>query len=338
MNEKLSRKASRLLLALALIGALAAGCAGPPQKQVYRIGVLLSGDIRLEPFSGLKDGLKELGYVEGENVVFEVQNAAGDRAKLPELAQAIVSSKPDVAVAGGGVEADALKAATEGSDLPVVFLAAASAVDRGLVASMSSSGNNLTGIDTNDTQLTAKRLEFITKMMPQARRILILHVPSITASVESVRVAEETATGLGLELTIVPAETEEDIRKATASISADNLHAILLVPGTVPVRQAMKEILYPLSVAQKIPIMGIEREELERGAVAIYGPSRYATGVQAARLVDKVLRGARPTDIPVETPEKLEFVINRVVVNRLGLEIPDEAWGLADEVVEIEVK
>lgn len=338
MNEKLSRKASRLLLALALIGTLAAGCAGPPQKRVYRIGVLLSGDIRLEPFSGLKDGLKELGYVEGEDVVFEVQNAGGDRAKLPELAQAIVSSKPDVAVAGGGVEADALKAATEGSDLPVVFLAVASSVDRGLVASLKSSGNNFTGIDTNDTQLTAKRLEFISKMMPQARWILILHVPSITPSVESVRVAEETAPGLGLELTIVPVETEEDIRQAAASISADNLHAILLVPGTAPVRQAMKEILYPVSVAQKIPIMGIEREELERGAVAIYGPSRYATGVQAARLVDKVLRGARPADVPVETPEQLEFVINRTITDRLGLEIPDEVWGLADEVVEIEVK
>ena len=331
-------KLRNLLLALVLISTLAAGCAGAPQKQVYRIGVLLSGDIRLEPFAGLKDGLKELGYVEGEDVVFEVRNAGGDRAKLPELAQEIVSSRPDVAVAGGGVEADALKAATEGSDLPVVFLAVASAVDRGLVASMTSSGNNLTGIDTNDTALTAKRLEFITKMVPQARRILILHVPSITPSVESVRVAEETALGLGLELTIVPVETEEDTRKAAASISADDVDAILLVPGTVPVRGAMKEILWPVSVAQKIPIMGIEREELGRGAVAIYGPSRYATGVQAARLVDKVLRGTRPADIPIETPEKLEFVINLTIADRLGLEIPDEAWGLADEVVEIEVK
>ncbi|MFQ5813949.1 MAG: ABC transporter substrate-binding protein [Anaerolineae bacterium] len=328
---------ARTSAGLLLIVALVVGCAQPQKKQVYRIGVLLSGDIRLEPLMGLKDGLEKLGYLEGEDIIFEVKNAGGDRGKLSELARAIVASQPDVAVAGGGIESDALKAATEGSDLPVVFLAVSSAVDRGLVESLRSSGNNLTGIETNDTQLTAKRLELITLMMPEAKRIHIVLVPSITPGVKSVEVAEQIAPALGLELIIVPVETEQEIRDAAASISADEVDAMLILPQA-PVWQVMKDVLCPVAIDQGIPIFGVNRQDLERGAIATYAGSRYTNGVQAARLVDKILRGARPADIPVETPERLEFVINRHVADRLGIEIPDEIWGLADEVVDIEVR
>jgi putative ABC transport system substrate-binding protein len=307
------------------------------KARVYRIGVLLSGDIRLEAFSGLKDGLRDLGYVEGENVIFEVMNAKGDRSLLPELARSIGDSEPDVAVAGGGIEADALKAATETSDIPVVFLSVSSAVDRGLVASLRSSENNFTGVETNDTPLTAKRLELITQMLPDAQRVLILFVPSITPAVKSVEVAEEAAPRLDVELTLLAVETEPDIRAAAASITADAVDAILLVPAA-PVRQFMKELLYPASLAHQIPIVSYNRTDLARGAVMSYAGSRYANGVQAARMVDRLLHGADPADIPVETPQKLELVINRLVVDGLGLELPDEAWNLADEVLEIKVE
>jgi putative ABC transport system substrate-binding protein len=100
----------------------------------------------------------------------------------------------------------------------------------------------------------------------------------------------------------------------------------------------MKELLYPASLAHQIPIVSYDRTDLARGAVMTYAGSRYANGVQAARLVDRLLRGADPADIPVETPQKLELVLNRLVVDRLGLELPDEAWNLADEILEIEVE
>jgi putative ABC transport system substrate-binding protein len=313
------------------------GCSPLQKTRVYRIGVLLSGDIRLEVFSGLKEGLRDLGYVEGENVSFEVMNAKGDRSLLPELAGSIVDSEPDVAVAGGGIEADALKAATETSDIPVVFLSVSSAVDRGLVASLRSSENNFTGVETNDTPLTAKRLELITQMLPDAQRVLVPFVPSIMPAVKSVEVAEEAAPRLDVELTLLAVETEQDMRAAAPSITADAVDAILLVPAA-PVRQFMKELLYPASLAHQIPIVSYNRTDLALGAVMSYAGSRYANGVQAARMVDKLLHGADPADIPVETPQKLELVINRLVVSRLGMELPDEAWNLADDVVEINVE
>jgi putative tryptophan/tyrosine transport system substrate-binding protein len=333
----ISNRSIIFLFWLCLVFSLLAGCAQPAQEPAYRIGVLLSGDIRLEPFTGLKDGFEALGYVEGQDVVFEVLNATGDRDKLPELAAAIVASQPDLAIAGGGIEADALKAATEGTDLPVVFLSVSSAIDRGLIESLMSSGNNLTGIETNDTQLTAKRLELITQIMPGAKRIHMLLVPSITPGIASVQVAEEIAPGLGLELIIVSVETEQEIQDAAAAILGSEVDAMLILPQA-PVWQAMKEVLYPVSVAQGIPIFGVDRDDLERGAIASYAGSRYANGFQAARLVEKILRGANPADIPVETPEQLELVINRSVVEAIGITIPDEILGLADEMIEIEVK
>ncbi|MBL7160993.1 MAG: ABC transporter substrate-binding protein [Anaerolineales bacterium] len=332
----LSNRSIPFLLLLCLMFGLLAGCNRSEQESPYRIGVLLSGDIRLEPFAGLKDGLEALGYVEGEHVVFEVMNAEGDRQKLSELAEAIVISQPDLAIAGGGIEADALKAATEGSDLPVVFLSVSSAIDRGLVESLRSSGNNLAGIETNDTQLTAKRLELITQIMPGAKKVHILLVPSITPGVKSAQVAEQIAPGLGLELIIISVETEQDIQEAAANISRDEVDAMLILP-LAPVWQAMKDVLYPVSVEQGIPIFGVNRDDLERGAIVSYAGSRYANGFQAARLVDKILLGVKPADIPIETPQRLEFIINRSVANRIGVAIPDEMLGLADEVVEIEV-
>jgi putative ABC transport system substrate-binding protein len=327
-----------LIVGVLIASTVIFGCSPMQNKaRVYRIGVLLSGDIRLEAFSGLKDGLRDLGYGEGENVIFEVMNAKGDRSLLPELARSIGDSEPDVAVAGGGIEADALKAATETSDIPVVFLSVSSAVDRGLVASLRSSENNFTGVETNDTPLTAKRLELITQMLPDAQRVLVLFVPSITPSARAVEVAEEAAPRLGVELTLLAVESEQDIRAAAASITADAGDAILLVPAA-PVRQFMKELLYPVSLAHQIPIVSYNRTDLALGAVMSYAGSRYANGVQAARMVDRLLHGADPADIPVETPQKLELVINRLVVDRLGLELPDEAWNLADEILEIKVE
>lgn len=325
------------LFLFCLVMSLLVGCASPEEEPPFRIGVLLSGDIRFESFSGLKAGLESLGYVEGKDIVFEVMNAEGDRQKLSELAETIMSSQPDLAIAGGGIEADALKVATEGTDLPVVFLSVSSAVDRDLIESLRSSGNNFTGIETNDTQLTAKRLELITQILPDAKNVHILLVNSITAGVESAQVAEQIATQLGLELTIVSVETEEEIKIAAAAISGDEVDVMLILP-LAPIWEAIRDILYPVSIEQGVPIFGVNRQDLERGAFASYAGSRYTNGFQAARLVDKILRGIKPSDIPIETPERLELVINRITAEQSGIIIPAEILGLADEVVEIEVK
>jgi putative ABC transport system substrate-binding protein len=138
-------------------------------------------------------------------------------------------------------------------------------------------------------------------------------------------------------LTVLPVETDRDIASAAASLTADRADAILMVPAA-PIRQAMKHLLYPVSIAEGVPIVSYERTDLARGAAMSYAGSRHANAAQAARMVDRVLRGTDPADIPVETPQKLELVFNRLVVERLDLDLPDETWDLADEVVEIEVE
>ena len=336
--DRSSQFSFKLIFLLIILGALFfVSCSRNHASQDYRIAVLISGDIRMDPVNGLKDGLAEVNYIEGDNIIIEVYNAVGDRGQLPELAEQIVASQPDVAIAGGGIEADALKAATEGTGLPVVFLAVASAVDRGLVDSMRSSGNNLTGVDTNDSALTSKRLELITQMFPEARTVLILNVPSITSSTESTQIALEAAPGLGLELLVIDVETEAEIKSAAASISADLVDAILILPSA-PIWQTMKEVLYPVSIEQGIPIFGVNRDDLERGAVASYAASRYMAGAQAARMVDRILKGIPPGDIPVENPETIEFVVNSVTVELLKVTIPDDVWPLVDEVIAFEIE
>jgi putative ABC transport system substrate-binding protein len=274
-----------------------------------------------------------LGYVEDESIVYELHDAGGERDQLDALAQAIVDAQVDVGIAAGGLEADALKAATQDVELPVVFLAVSSTVSRGLVKNMQRSGNHLTGVDTNDTALTAKRMEWIARMLPEARNVLILNVPSITPSAESTAVAAGTAPGLGLSLTVIDVEDGDDIRQALTSLPDLDVDAILALPSA-PLRENLRTVIYPASLAEGIPIFGVNRQDLARGAIAAYAGSRYEMGAQAAQLVQKVLTGISTRDLPVETPDHVELVINRTTVSRLGLTLPDEIWDVADKVVE----
>jgi putative ABC transport system substrate-binding protein len=295
------------------------------------------GDVRSDPVAGLKDGLKERGYVEGRDVKYEVRNAGGKRSDLGRLAQEIVSSRPDVAIASGGIEADALKAATTGTTLPVVFLGVASAVDRALVDSLQRPGGNLTGVDTNDTDLTAKRLWFIRKMFPDAKRILIPVIPTIVAAVKTVEVARAEAPALKMEIQTLEGKDKEAIAARARQMKPGDSD-VIYIGMAAPVWQIEKQVFFPISMALKVPIMGINRGDIKRGALAAYACSRYDTGKQAARLVEKIFKGAAPSAIPVETPTHLEFVINRWVADRMGISLPRKIWRLADEVVNLPIE
>ena len=299
------------------------------------IGILMASDVRNNEVNGLKDALVEHADEEKNTFVYNVKNAAGDRKKLPGLAAEIIAAKPDIAAAGGGIEADALLAASAGTQIPVIFLSCASSVDRGVVASMASSGNNLTGIDTNDTQLTAKRLWYIRKMFPEAKKDLCFHVPSIVPSVRALAVARQAGHELGFEVVAAAVESETDIRNATEALSKANVDVILQLP-VAPIDKALGPIIFPKAMAEKIPIFGYGENSMKNGAFASYSGSRYANGQQAARLVHKIVNGIKPTDIPVETPKKLELIINRFLVEKLGLKLSSRVWRMADKIVDIQ--
>ena len=303
----------------------------------FRISVLMIGDIRNGPLEGFKKGMHDLDFVDGKTISLDIHNANGDRAALPQLARTIVKRRPKVAIACGGLEADALQAASRGTTVPVVFLAVAAAVERGLVASLQQPGGNLTGVDTYDAQLIGKRLWFIRQMFPEIKRVIIPHVTSVPPSVTSVAVARVAAADLGLDLNILAAPDKETIQARAAALSKADGEVICILP-VAPVWQIEQTVLFRVSKEQRIPMMGVNRGDLEKGAVAAYACSRFDAGVQAARLVKKILSGTPPRDIPVETPTRLEFVINKKTVDLLGLKLPRRAWRLADEVVSIEVR
>ncbi|MBT7410672.1 MAG: ABC transporter substrate-binding protein [Methylococcales bacterium] len=298
----------------------------------YRLGVLMAGDFRLPSLNGLKDGMASYGV----STRYEISNAKGNRKQLAGLAQQIIKSKPSVAIAAGGVEADALFEASKGTNIPVVFLAVSSSVDRGLVHSMNRSQNNLTGIETNDTELTEKRLWFIRKIMPQAKHVLMFKVPSIIPSVKSVEIAKQLVSSLGFKLNVLTVENKSNIIAGLKTVSKANADIILLAPAA-PVNRIIKSHILPFSIQHEIPVFGYGMGMIKRGATISFAGSRYKEGFQASRLVNKILGGESPRHIPVETPKELEFIINRWMVNRLGLKVPRRIWRIANTVVDIAV-
>ncbi len=222
------RNLFQLFVICVLFLSLLSGCQGGQKDTLKHIAVLVSGSIRSETVNGFLDGMADLGWVEGQDFVAEIYTADGDHDELVDLAQQIVESLPDVAIAAGGIEADSLKLATMESQIPVVFLAVSSAVERGLVASRRSSGNNLTGVDTNDADLTAKRLELISQILPEAKRVLMLNVPGNTPSMKAVESARQVATSLGVTLSVVDVESEAEIVAVAAQIRSEDIDAILL--------------------------------------------------------------------------------------------------------------
>lgn len=318
------------MVAVFLLGCLpATALAAPP---TYRIGVLQVGDNRREPMAGLQDGLAEHRRESGCRHLLEVRNAQGKRELLPQLAAELVALRPQVLIAAGGVEADALRLATLENQIPVVFLAVSSAVKRGLAKSMKSSENNLTGIDTNDTQLTEKRLWFLRKVLPSCRRVAILNDPTIPPSANSTQVARQAASQLGLDLRVFDVGDRASIMQAISALDKTKIDAVMMVP--IPWKGDLCQEVFQAVAAKGIPAMGAELVQIDFGAALAYAPSRYACGRQATSMVHKILHGTAPRDIPLEVPEKIDFVISRPVVKKLGLKIPRSVFRLADRIAD----
>ncbi len=321
------------MLATLLLGAPVVWSDDQHANEV-RIGVLMYCEHRQPSLDGFKKGMMAHGKFKGMVYHYDIRNTSHDRSKLLPLAEEIISTRPDIAIATGAIEADALKIASQGSGVPVVFLAGSNAVERGLAESVIRPGGNVTGIETNDAALTEKRLWYITKLLPKARQVTCLNYPTISSSKDAAEIARRVAPTLGLELRVIDVSSLEEAKSAAASISQDNTDVILLLPG-IPLDQIEREVLRPISLAHKIPILGYHYGSILNGAFAAFGASRYAAGAQGARLTVKVLHGADPANTPLESPEQLDLTINRWMVNQLDLRLPSRVWRLASKLVDI---
>jgi len=302
--------------AMPVIGFLNAASPGPANSAV----------------AAFRQGLNDTGYVEGQNLAIEYRWAEGHYDRLPALAADLVSRKVDAIAAFGLTVTLAAKAAT--STIPIVFLSGDDPVERGLVASFARPGGNLTGFAHPDVELMPKRLELLSELVPQARMIALLVNPTAGSVVERIIAGvQEAARAKGLRLVILKASSEGEIDTAFASLVEQ--HAGALVVSIDPFYTTQREQLVALASRHAVPAIYFRSDYFTAsGGLISYGVSFPALHRQMGGYAGKILKGAKPADLPVQRPTKYELVINLKTAKALGLTVPQSLFARADEVIE----
>ena len=320
---------------ICLTGAMAAWpfAARAQQKAMPVIGFLSTGSPGVSSglFMAFRQGLSEAGYVDGQNLAIEYRWAEGHYDRLPALAADLVGRKVDLIMAGSPPSALAAKSAT--STIPIVFRGGADPVADGLVASLARPGGNLTGVSMLNDALTSKRLRLLSELVPQAEVIALLVNPASGANAERViRDVQEAARTKGLQLHVLKASSESEIDTAFASLV--QLHAGALVVAADPFLSGRREQLVALAARHAVPAIYAWREFGASGGLISYGASLTAAYRLLGTYAAKVLKGAKPADLPVQQPTAFELVINLKTAKALGIDVPAILLAQADEIIE----
>jgi putative tryptophan/tyrosine transport system substrate-binding protein len=325
---------NRRELLLLLGGAMTAARAlRAQQKAMAVIGVINTGSPgpSSAPFmAAFRQGLSEAGYVEGQNLAIEYRWAEGHYDRLPALAADLVGRKVDLIMANSPPSALAAKSAT--STIPIVFRGGSDPVGEGLVASLARPGGNLTGVSLLANELTPKRLELLSELVPQARVIALLVNPNNSTAERTIRDVQEAARTKGLQLHVLKASSESEIDTAFASLV--QLHAGALVVGADPFLSSRREQLVALASRHAVPSIYAWREFADAGGLISYGASLTAGFRLVGTYTGKILKGEKPADLPVQQPTTFELVVNLNTANALGLSVPPSILARADEVIE----
>jgi putative tryptophan/tyrosine transport system substrate-binding protein len=314
----------------AIAWPLGAGAQQP--TRIAKIGHLESGWPSSSPnlVAAFRQGLRELGYIEGQNLFVERRYAEGREERLPQLARELVEYGVDVIFAIGPPQA--LAAATATNKIPIVFVGGGDPVAMGLVKSLAQPGGNLTGLTFVTVDLASKRMQLLKDAVPSAKRMAILWNPNNVVNKLELEKAATTAEALGLLSLPVEARVLDDIEGAFAAMTRQQADAALVLssPLTFPNRPRIVEA----ALRARMPTLGALREYAEAGLLMSYGPSYADHCRRAATYVDQILKGAKPADLPVQLPTAFEFVVNLKTAKALGLDVPLQLQQLADTVIE----
>jgi len=328
MRTTLATVAATLLVLLAAPSAKA-----QQAGKVYRVGHLSgSGEVASKPFvDAFREGMRALGYVEGRNWVLDGRYAEGKVERLPSLTRELINRNPDVLLVSTTPGNLAAKAAT--STIPIVMVLVADPVGADIVPSLARPGGNITGITNIVAELAGKRLELLKEIVPTASRIAVLINPNSQNAPLQMRSAEAAAGRLRIELRpVLEVRSPADLEKAfEAAVRARADAAIRMID---PLVFMLRKETAALAMKHRLPVVYPSREDVEAGGLVAYGtniPEQYR---QAARFVDKILRGATPAGLPVEQPTKFDLVINLKTARALGLTIPPSLFLRADRIIE----
>ena len=325
------RKTFALFLIVVVLDIGAAIAEAQQPGKVPRIGFLASASPsvvsgRIEAF---QQGLRELGYVEGKNIVIESRYAEGKLDRLPALVAELVRLKVEILVSAGPIPTRAAKEATV--TIPIVMTQDTDPVGNGFVASLARPGGNITGLSTLAPELSGKRLELLKEIIPKLSRVAVFGTSTMPGHAQSLREIELAAGAFKVQVQHLDVLGPKDIEIAFRAASKERSDAVLTLNS--PILNSHRPQLAELAVRNRLPAMYARRESVEDGGLVFYGVSLLDLDRRAATYVDKILKGAKPADLPVEQPTKFELVINLKTANQIGVKIPESVLFRADKVI-----
>jgi putative tryptophan/tyrosine transport system substrate-binding protein len=332
LKSKIQNLESAGVLAIALTFILGGPVATAQQPtKIPRIGYLGFGSpstipARIEAF---RQGLRELGYVEGKNTVIEWRHAEGNVDRLPSLAAELLRIKVDVIVTNGPYSTRAAKKATV--TIPIVMASVGDPVGDGIVASLARPGGNITGLSSLAPELSGKRLEILKEVVPKASRVAVFGTSTQPGHAQVLREIELAAEALKVKLQYLDVLSPKDIETAFRAAAKGRTDAALVLGGSVIGSQRIQVV--ELAVKSRLPVIYANQATVEAGGLMAYGVNNLDLDRRAATYVDKILKGARPADLPVEQPKKFEFIINLKAAKQIGLTIPPTVLARADKVI-----
>ena len=320
----------RRFLMTSLAGAFAGPLAaeGQPAGKVYRVG-RLAGGTEAPTLEAFRQGLQDLGWAVDQNLLIEARSAEGQPDRLPALAVELVQLRVDVIVAAGDAAIEAARRAT--SSIPIIMAVATDALERGFVASLARPGGNITGMTAFMPELAGKRIELLRDILPKERRIGVVSLPTAFHRSELGRI-QSAARSLRLEVRSLEAKDGTTFVRAIDALASAGVDALYVQPSalTDPSRSQMADA----ALKVRLPTMGAIPNYAESGFLLSYGASNVAWSHRSAYFVDRILRGARPADLPAEQPSKLELAINLRTAKTLGLTISPSLLARADRLIE----
>ncbi len=315
-----------------LLGVRLASGAQEQSANVYRIGFLspASSSSMASRIAAFNGGLRELGYLEGQNLTTEFRWGDGKDVNLVEFAAELIERKLDVLVVHGAAAAQAARKVS--STVPIVCYACSDVLSTGLVSNLARPGGNITGVTTIAPDVTAKRLQLLQQVVPKLTRLGVLWNPDNPVATQELKETEAAARSMGIEVQMAEIRHADDLQAVVSSMTKSRVGALIVMTDAVLYGQ--RNQIAALAIANQLPTVSWTGEFAKGGGLMSYGPDVLALARRAASYVDKILKGAKPADLPIEQPTKFELLINLKTAKALGLTIPQSLLLRADEVIQ----